>query len=151
MQRTRAQQTQTEQQRQSIACAHPTPIAAPSPVRIAVARALALPRPTPPAAPMAPDPKDNGGALHQRMDHDAPALPPAGPNDAAKPVSNKKKDDKHKDDVDLVTPTNLFPSLSLPLLPWSFHVLDVPLVFNVGSSSSSARIAQFSRNPSFLI
>lgn len=50
---------------------------------------------------MAPDPKENGGALGERMDHDA-APPAGGKKDAAKTGSKRKKDEKNKDD-DLVS------------------------------------------------
>ena len=49
---------------------------------------------------MAPDPKENGGALGERMDHDA--VPPTGKKDAAKANNKRKKDEKNKDD-DLVS------------------------------------------------
>jgi len=49
---------------------------------------------------MAPDPKENGGALGERMDHDA--VPPSGKKDAVKAANKKKKDEKNKDD-DLVS------------------------------------------------
>jgi hypothetical protein len=52
---------------------------------------------------MAPDPKENGGALGDSgMDLDAGAPPPAGKKDAVKPSNKKKKDEKNKDD-DLVS------------------------------------------------
>ena len=50
---------------------------------------------------MAPDPKEYGGALGERMDHDA-VPPPAGKKDAAKATNKRKKDEKNKDD-DLVS------------------------------------------------
>lgn len=49
---------------------------------------------------MAPDPEENGGALGERMDHDA--VPPAGKKDASKATKKQKKDEKNKDD-DLVS------------------------------------------------
>lgn len=49
---------------------------------------------------MAPDPKENGGALGERMDHDA--VPPSGKKDTVKASNKKKKDEKNKDD-DLVS------------------------------------------------
>jgi 26S proteasome regulatory subunit N1 len=46
---------------------------------------------------MAPDPKENGGALGERMDHDA--VPPSGKKDVnSKALNKKKKDEKNKDD-----------------------------------------------------
>jgi len=48
---------------------------------------------------MAPDPKENGGALGERMDQDA--VPPSGKKEAAK-GNKRKKDEKSKDD-DLVS------------------------------------------------
>lgn len=90
---------------------------------------------------MAPDPKENGGALGEHMDHDTAAVPPNNKKDALKASNKKKKDEKKKDD-DLVSGhaceqsvnpivlglgNRLLSSLGL-WVPWVLSMLDWRLV-----------------------
>lgn len=75
---------------------------------------------------MAPDPKENGGAVGERMDHDA--VPPTGKKDAAKGNVNKKKDEKNKDD-DLVSLFLPIGARAIPVLCSRWHTVSVFMIF----------------------